>query len=249
MDSIPHKTCTRCGQSKSVTEFYKRARSHDGLQAQCKDCKRSPEAREQQREAARRYNQTEKGKLKNREKARRNFHDNPKTREYLITYEKKRRKRDPEFAQKSREYRREFTREWKKKHPDIAKESERKQHERIANTPEIRAKYTEYQRNYRQERQKTDPAYHQHLMELAKSGQSRRRTRLNNGGGSHTATEWRKLCAAYNHCCVCCGQQKPLTEDHIIPVINGGSDNIDNIQPLCDTCNKRKGAKTIDYRY
>src|SRR6476469_1386687 len=119
------KVCSVCGTEKPLTEYYKRAASLDGLQARCKDCNRTPEAREKQQEAARRYLQTERGKQKNREKAHRNFHDNPKTREYLITYEKKRRARDPEFAQKTREYRRVFTKKWREEHPDIARASEK----------------------------------------------------------------------------------------------------------------------------
>ncbi|MEU5737025.1 endonuclease VII domain-containing protein [Streptomyces tendae] len=35
------KKCGRCEQTKPVTEFHKRARSIDGLQAFCKDCMRS----------------------------------------------------------------------------------------------------------------------------------------------------------------------------------------------------------------
>lgn len=243
------KVCSRCGVEKPIDQFHKRAASHDGLAASCKACNRTPEAIAKQREAARRYNQTEKGKQKNREKAHRNFHDNPKTREYLIGYEKRRRKSDPEFAEKSRAYRRVFTREWREKNPEKVKESDKKQHHKISNTPELRAKYTKYERERRHERQKNDPAFHEHLMDLAKRGYHKRRARLAGNGGSYTRSEWRRLCDYYEHRCVCCGGKfQSLTVDHVIPLSKGGTNYIQNIQPLCRSCNSRKHDKDIDYR-
>jgi 5-methylcytosine-specific restriction endonuclease McrA len=47
-----------------------------------------------------------------------------------------------------------------------------------------------------------------------------------------------------------CGRIFPLgslTEDHIIPLSRGGSDCIENIQPLCGSCNDKKGTKIRNY--
>ncbi|MGA9769482.1 MAG: HNH endonuclease [Blastocatellia bacterium] len=70
--------------------------------------------------------------------------------------------------------------------------------------------------------------------------------------GTHTREEWRQMKRVYHGCCVRCLKKawpkNILTKDHVIPVSLGGSDSITNLQPLCETCNNRKGNKIIDYR-
>lgn len=39
------------------------------------------------------------------------------------------------------------------------------------------------------------------------------------------------------------GQEIMMTVDHIIPRAKGGNDNLENKQPLCFTCNNKKGDK------
>jgi 5-methylcytosine-specific restriction endonuclease McrA len=75
-----------------------------------------------------------------------------------------------------------------------------------------------------------------------------RRTRKSKAGGSFTVKEWRELCDRYGNCCLACGKQVSLTADHIVPVSKGGTSSIDNIQPLCQSCNSKKGRQIIDYR-
>lgn len=75
-----------------------------------------------------------------------------------------------------------------------------------------------------------------------------RHVALQKNGGSHTDQEWRALCVAYKGRCAKCKKRARLTKDHVISVYLGGTDNIDNLQPLCKSCNSSKGTKTIDYR-
>lgn len=79
---------------------------------------------------------------------------------------------------------------------------------------------------------------------------AKRRERLLVNGGSHTVGEWNTLKARYNWTCPCCKKSVPnirLTKDHIISLVEGGSDNIENIQPLCGYCNVKKHTKSIRY--
>jgi len=75
-----------------------------------------------------------------------------------------------------------------------------------------------------------------------------RNFRMKYAGGGFTEIQWRHLKAACGNRCLCCGKRSSLTKDHIVPISRGGTDGIDNIQPLCRSCNSRKFDKTIDYR-
>lgn len=69
--------------------------------------------------------------------------------------------------------------------------------------------------------------------------------------GKFARAEWSALKDRYEHRCLACGLQEPiirLVPDHVVPVAKGGSNGIDNIQPLCIACNRRKSTSIRDYR-
>lgn len=115
-------------------------------------------------------------------------------------------------------------------------------------SPESRVKMSISRRNFflRQ-----NPNYDYVLDSRTRAGNKRiRRERIRKFGGTHTIGEWENLKAQYNWTCPCCKRTQPeikLTRDHIIPLSNGGSDNVENIQPLCVSCNSKKNTRTIRY--
>lgn len=69
------------------------------------------------------------------------------------------------------------------------------------------------------------------------------------GGKGVTAEEWVALCDQFDNRCVGCGRGNvELTQGHVLPTSKDGKHEIENLQPLCRSCNSRKNTKAIDYR-
>ena len=78
--------------------------------------------------------------------------------------------------------------------------------------------------------------------------------RVSEAPGAHSKQEWQAIVEFYDSKCLCCGVPASetafgrLTKDHVVPLSQGGSDFASNLQPLCKSCNSRKGTREIDYR-
>lgn len=127
---------------------------------------------------------------------------------------------------KDPEYSRGKVNQWRRKHP-------------IVKTPEFKERRREAGKKYRATEK---------FKRVNAASQSRRRARKIGNGGDFTVEEWDALCKKYGNKCLACGSFGDMTIDHIVPLSCGGSNSIDNIQPLCLACNVSKHTKTIDYR-
>jgi 5-methylcytosine-specific restriction endonuclease McrA len=66
--------------------------------------------------------------------------------------------------------------------------------------------------------------------------------------GTHSRDQWDQLKAEFGQRCVRCGGvPDALCKDHIIPIYQGGSDAIENIQPVCRRCNSSKGPEDTNW--
>lgn len=163
---------------------------------------------------------------------------------------------------------------WRAKNPDRNKATQRKSYNknidsrrarnkqrRIDNGEEIRAKEREvyaipgnrmkrrnkYLNNIDKHLAQNREYKKSHLLGHRINEQNRRAKKLGNGG-IFTENEFLAVCDLFGNKCTCCGCTVNITADHVIPLIKGGRNTIDNIQPLCLSCNCSKGSKTIDYR-
>jgi 5-methylcytosine-specific restriction endonuclease McrA len=85
--------------------------------------------------------------------------------------------------------------------------------------------------------------------DIRRANEQARRARQSKSNGKITSIEWDGLLKEYGYKCLCCGRTDvKLTLDHVIPLVKGGLNVISNAQPLCGSCNSKKGTKAIDYR-
>lgn len=74
---------------------------------------------------------------------------------------------------------------------------------------------------------------------------ARYRARKLGADGSHTLAEWQARVAAFGgRCAYCQRSDVRLERDHVIALIEGGTNDITNILPACRSCNSSKGRRT-----
>ena len=62
------------------------------------------------------------------------------------------------------------------------------------------------------------------------------------GGRRLTASDWKEMCEFWGACAYC-NRPGRLWLDHIQPLSCGGSHDLTNLCPACQSCNSSKGAK------
>lgn len=263
------KTCTKCGETKPVEGFHKRAKSKDGLMSWCKVCMKAhdqarnvvPERKAMRANSKRaRYapvkaaNQARHASAKadllaatlkvckkcSQEKPVESYTVDTRYKDgrYPWCFECRQVWRSGRVERQLQQQR-----AWREKYSEIERQRGRAYYHKNKET--VAPKRQAYDRH----RYHNDPEV-KRRKDIQAAEKNRRRRSLLHGIDTqhHTEQEWQDLCARYDHRCLCCGERKPLSRDHVVPVTSGGLDTIENLQPLCRVCNSRKNNRTIDYR-
>ena len=80
-----------------------------------------------------------------------------------------------------------------------------------------------------------------HRAEINAKTARRRASKLQAPINDLTVAQWHEIKDAYEHRCVYCHRKmQRLTQDHIIPLVKGGSHTASNVVPACGSCNSKK---------
>lgn len=241
------KKCSGCNTDKPRTaEYFYRHKNHpDGFHSRCKECEKPEQQTDEYKAKRKAFRQSEKHQAYMKDYAKK-YSQTEKYKAYQSAYEK---------SEKRKAYKKTYaTTPQRQAYYKERRESEEVKlyHKNYQRVYKRTGKYKQYEREYNRSEsaKESHKKYHQTERGRATQAISRHRRRVweSSATGDYTQDQWLALCASYDYRCLACQEKKPLTVDHIIPLSRGGSNDISNIQPLCQSCNSEKGTRIIDYR-
>jgi len=248
------KECTKCKVEKYFINYRKGRNS-------CRSCnyllaKSRPGYMESKRKSDKLYR--ENNKEKKVQADRKYYYSNlekvkAKVKEYRMNNPEKVAKRKRKWEIDNRERVNELQRIYYWKDPEKARGKNliTGKKYRESNREKLNERSVLWTKNHPGVRQEAKKKWRLNNSDKVRIHQSNRKMRKKAGGGGLLPHDWKNILVRYGYKCLCCGKSGlniELTIDHVIPLIKGGLHLKENIQPLCRTCNLRKGIKTLDYR-
>lgn len=230
-NEITTKKCGPCGLELSLTEFYADKTKKHGRSSACKACSKKKTAKAKAANPEKHRALVAAWQEANRDRCRelsRNWHH--KNRDKAI--EKSR-----QYYWDNRNDALQKHKLWEAENRDVVRRLARETYERN------KGRYQEKNRNH-----------YAANKELYRARDRNRQALELSCDGSHTAQEILDLFDRQYGLCAIPHCREPLQTsgkdkfhaDHMVPLSRGGSNGIGNIQLTCPTCNKQKGAKTME---
>lgn len=162
-----------------------------------------------------------------------------------------RRKNTKQWQAEHEDHRSEYGKRWREQNEEYDKERKRQWYLQEGRAETEQDRVRRWRENNRAYYLRYNTEYRKKKPSIISAIQNRRRAKELQAGGDYTSDEWESLKKRYEYTCLCCRRSEPevrLEPDHVVPISRGGANSIDNIQPLCGQCNKRKNNKHVDYR-
>lgn len=227
---VKMKRCTKCGEEKEVTaeHFGREKKNKDGYSGMCRPCRRLRDNQlyqenkevvkqryEANKEAKKQYYQKNKDAICARQKEYRGANKE------LINKQNKKYYEDNKSKINKR------SREWGGRNKEAIAKKDKLYREKNKEYIFIKKKH------YREENPEKFRIFRQS-----------RRTKQKSLPATLTNEQWQFIREHFNETCAYCGTQDvKLTIEHFIPVSRLGELTINNVLPVCSSCNSSKGNK------
>jgi len=230
------KTCRVCKIEKEDTEFYHVKKGEPKLRDNCKKCDsaismayfRSEKGKERKRIADAKWSQSDEGKA-NRKK----FLET-----YVVPEASKQKRREHQRTEAAKA----LTKARVRRYLDNGGKAVNRKY---AQREEVRERLRAYRQTEQYQEMKRRYWDSPEGKAMRARNDHKKRLREISLPNTLTAEEWVQIKKQFKHRCIYCGEKKPLTHEHIIPLSRGGGFTKDNILPACKECNSRRGNRKM----
>lgn len=220
MDKI--KTCTICGISfPNTTDYFYKKRS------KCKACykKEKLQYNETHKEQKKEYYESHKERHKELMKCWRE-NNKEQIKEQTKQYYENNKEQKREYYKNRTNHRKEYEEQYRKNHKEIN---------------------SDYQKQYREKNKTQRNQYYEKNKDKiylsSRLSDHRRKAFKKQLPKNYTIAEWNICIKHFLNQCAYCGKVDNLTQDHFIPLSKCGEYTINNIIPVCKSCNSSKSNK------
>ena len=213
------KICKGCGKELSM-DCYCKSSNTDGKENKCKGCRNEKAKQNYIKGKAHKIEYTKQYVKVNAEKIKK------QKQQYYIENKEAINKRNEQWQKNNSEYRNEKSKQYYI--DNLGRITERQKNHYLINREKMLARCRKYER-----------------LNLPKQviKAQKRRALKKSLPATLTIEQWESIKLNFNNKCAYCGQEKPLAQEHVTPLIKGGEYTINNIIPSCKSCNSSKGIK------
>jgi len=209
------KVCTHCEEELTATteNFHRNKNNKDGLEFWCKSCKANYLKEYGQKNIVKIREYQKKWGMENEEKVK------VKRKIYELKNVEHIKEQWQIYSNKNKNNIKAYRDKNKEVNSKYNKQYRKEHHE------ELKEQYKEYYNN------------HKEIYHLSNQKRKAIKRKLPN---TLTMQQWEKIKSDFNNKCAYCGEEKPLAQEHFIALSKGGEYTVNNIIPVCKSCNSSK---------